>query len=77
MLSVLSFYGKDTDNCEADSLFSGDESQLWALLESSWLGLPCGYVITCTQLCIHVVVCNQKSAHMRKDLLTELLSEEA
>lgn len=52
--SVLSFYGKYNDNCEADSLFSGDEAQPWALLESSCLGLACGYVIICVQLCMHV-----------------------
>lgn len=67
----------NTDNCEADSLFTGDEAQLWALLEPSLLGLPCRYVITCIQLCTHIPVCNQNGAHMRKDLLIELLSEGA
>lgn len=75
MPSVLSFYVKYTDNCEVDSLFSGDEAQLQALLEPSWLGLPCRYVIICMQLCMHVAVCNQNSGHTRKDLLIELLSE--
>lgn len=29
--SVRGFYGKHTDNCEADSLLSGGEAQLWAV----------------------------------------------
>lgn len=42
--SVLSFYVKYIDDCEADSLFSGGEAQLWAVLKPCWLGLPCRYV---------------------------------
>lgn len=43
--SVRGFYGKYPDNCEADSLFSGGEAQLWAVLKPAWLGLPRRYAI--------------------------------
>jgi len=33
--SALGCYVKYTDNCEADSLFSGGEAQLWAVAEPS------------------------------------------
>lgn len=71
--SVLGFCVQCTDNCKADCFFSGGEAQLWAVLQPSWLGLPCNRV--------HVVMCacscNQNSSPTREDLLMELPSEEA
>lgn len=75
--SVLGFYVKYTDKCKADSRFSGGEAQLWPVLEPSWIGLPCRYVIVCIQLCMCIAVCSQNCSHMRKDMLMELLSEGA
>lgn len=75
--SVLSFYVKHTNKCEADSLFSGGEAQLWPVLEPSWIGLPYWYVIVCVQLCMCVAACSQNCSHMRKDVLMQLLSEGA